>query len=82
MKTPLEMEMYYVRKYTSTCRFLKIVNTTFTGLVDFFYESTVEVYCPLCTLCDQTNWHMLIKSIYNKPNPYLFSNNYCEVISG
>ena len=24
MKTPLQMEMYYVREYTPTCKFLKI----------------------------------------------------------
>jgi hypothetical protein len=28
MKTPLKMEMYYVREYTPTCRFLKIINST------------------------------------------------------
>ena len=32
MKTLLQMEMYYVREYTPTCRFLKIM----TGLVDYF----------------------------------------------
>ena len=47
MKTLLQMEMYYVREYTPTCRFLKIINSTFTGLVDYFYESTVGVYSPL-----------------------------------
>ena len=26
MKTLLQMEMYYVREYTPTCRFLKIIN--------------------------------------------------------
>jgi hypothetical protein len=41
------MEMYYVREYTPTCRFLKIINSTLTGLVDYFYESTVGVYYPL-----------------------------------
>jgi hypothetical protein len=28
------MEMYYVREYTPTCRFLKIINETLMGLVD------------------------------------------------
>jgi len=32
MKTLLQMEMYYVREYTSTCRFLKIINSTLTNL--------------------------------------------------
>jgi hypothetical protein len=27
---------YYVREYTQTCRFLKIINSTLTGLVDYF----------------------------------------------
>ena len=35
------MEMYYVREYTPTCRFLKKINSTFTGLVDYFKKSTV-----------------------------------------
>jgi len=48
MKTPLQMKMYYVTEYNSTCRFLEIVNSTITGLVDFFFkESTVGVYAPL-----------------------------------
>ena len=38
------MEMYYVREYTPTCRFLKIINS---GLVDYFQECTVGVYSPL-----------------------------------
>ena len=41
------MEMYYVREYTPTCRFLKIINSTLTDLVDYFKESIVEVYSPL-----------------------------------
>ena len=28
MKTLLQIEMYYVREYTSTCRFLNIINST------------------------------------------------------
>jgi hypothetical protein len=28
MKTLLQVEMYYVREYTPTCRFLKIINET------------------------------------------------------
>ena len=36
MKTLLQMEMYYVIEYTPTCRFLKIINSTLTGLVDYF----------------------------------------------
>jgi hypothetical protein len=47
MKTLLQMEIYYVREYTPTCRFLKIINSTLNGLVDYFSESTVEVYSPL-----------------------------------
>ena len=39
------MEMYYVREYTPTSRFLKIINSTLTALVDYFLESTVGVYC-------------------------------------
>ena len=41
------MEMYYVREYTPACIFLKIINSTLTGLVDYFKESTVGVYSPL-----------------------------------
>ena len=47
MKTLLHMDMYYVREYTPTCRFLKIINSTLTGLVDYFLESTVRLYSPL-----------------------------------
>ena len=36
MKTVLQMEMYYVSEYTPTCIFLKIMNSTLTGLVDYF----------------------------------------------
>ena len=32
MKTLFLMEMYYVSEYTPTCKFLKIVNLTLTGL--------------------------------------------------
>ena len=39
--------MYYVREYTSTCRFLKMIKSILTGLVDYFKESTVGVYSPL-----------------------------------
>ena len=37
MKTPLQMEMYYVRDIT--------------GLVEYFYESTVGVYSSLLKFC-------------------------------
>ena len=30
MKTLLQIEMYYVREYTPTSRFLKIINSTLT----------------------------------------------------
>jgi hypothetical protein len=33
MKTLLQMEMYYVREYTPTCRFLKIINSTLTLII-------------------------------------------------
>ena len=36
MKTLLQMEMYSVIEYTPTCRFLKIINSTLTDLVDYF----------------------------------------------
>jgi hypothetical protein len=36
MKTLLQMEMYYVIDYTPTCRFLKVINSTLTCLVDYF----------------------------------------------
>ena len=49
MKTLLQMEMYYVREYTPSCRFLKIINTTLTGLVDYLSESIVGVYSLLRT---------------------------------
>jgi hypothetical protein len=32
MKTLFLMEMYYVSEYTPTCKFLKIINLTLTGL--------------------------------------------------
>ena len=41
------MEMYYVREYTPTCRFSKIINSTPTSLVDYFQEFTVGMYSPL-----------------------------------
>ena len=47
MKTLLQIEMYYVREYSPTCRFLKIINSTLTDLVDYFLESTIGVYSPL-----------------------------------
>jgi hypothetical protein len=31
-----QIEMYYVREYIPTCRFLKIINSTLMGLVDYF----------------------------------------------
>jgi hypothetical protein len=34
MKALFQMEMYYVRDYTPTCRFLKVINSTLTGLID------------------------------------------------
>ena len=33
MKTLLQMEMYYVREYTPTCRFLKIIKSTLTLII-------------------------------------------------
>ena len=36
MKTLLQIEIYYVREYIPTCRFLKIINSNLTGLVDYF----------------------------------------------
>ena len=36
MKTPLQVEMYYVTEYNSTCIFLEIINSAIAGLVDFF----------------------------------------------
>ena len=43
--------MYYAREYTPACRFLKIINSILTGLVDYFQESTVGVYSPLLHQC-------------------------------
>ena len=45
MKTQLQVEK--VREYTPTCRFLNIINSSLTGLVDYFLESTGGVYFPL-----------------------------------
>ena len=42
--------MYYVREYSPTCKFLKIINWSrwvSLGLVDYFSEFTVVVYSPL-----------------------------------
>jgi hypothetical protein len=36
MKTLLQMEMYYVREYAPSYRFLKIFSETRQGLVDYF----------------------------------------------
>ena len=47
MKTLLQIEKWYVREYTLTCRFLNITNSNLTDLVDYFSESTVGVYSPL-----------------------------------
>ena len=48
MKTLLQMEIYYVREYTPTCRFLKIINSTISGLIDYFLRNLqVGVYSPL-----------------------------------
>jgi hypothetical protein len=44
MKTLLQMEMYYVREYTPTCRFLKIINST--PLI-IFKNLQLGVYSPL-----------------------------------
>ena len=36
MKIPLQMEMYYVKEYIPSYRFLKIINSTLGGFVDYF----------------------------------------------
>jgi hypothetical protein len=36
MKTLLQIEMYSVREYFPTCKFLKIIKSTLMGLVDYF----------------------------------------------
>jgi hypothetical protein len=36
MKTLLQIEMYYVREYIPTYRFLNIINSNLMGLVDYF----------------------------------------------
>jgi hypothetical protein len=45
------MEMYYVIEYTPTCRFLKIINETLTGLVYFFKNLQLE--CILHYISDR-----------------------------
>ena len=44
IKMPLHMEMYYVREYTLSCRFLKIISSTLTNLVIISFKSTFSVY--------------------------------------
>ena len=44
------MEMYSVSEYIPTCRFLKIINSTMTELVNYFKESTVGMYSPLLNI--------------------------------
>jgi hypothetical protein len=38
------MEMYQVREYTPTCRFLKGINPNFTCLIICFYESMIGLF--------------------------------------
>jgi hypothetical protein len=38
MKTLLQIEKWYVREYTLTCRFINITNSNLTDLVDYFSE--------------------------------------------
>jgi len=42
--------MYSVSEYIPTCRFLKIINSTMTELVNYFKESTVGMYSPLLNI--------------------------------
>ena len=46
MKTLLQIEMYYVREYIPNCRFLKIINETHQGRVDYF----LRIYKLECIL--------------------------------
>jgi len=47
IKTPLHMEMYYVREYTLSCKFFKIISSTLTNLVIISFKSTLSVYSPV-----------------------------------
>jgi hypothetical protein len=57
------MEMYYVREYTPTCRFLKIINSTFTGLVDKIY---------ILSMWNNVYVHDTLKPENSKSNGLLF----------
>jgi hypothetical protein len=46
------MEMYYVREYTPTCRFLKIIDLILTGLVIIFKNLQLK-----CILHYIFSWH-------------------------
>ena len=52
------MEMYYVREYTQMCGCLEIINSTFTNLLDYFSESAVRLYSPLCIYCSCFRVHL------------------------
>jgi hypothetical protein len=52
MKTLLQIEMYYVREYTPTCRFLKIINETRNGnciTTKLAYKKTIKGYGSAAT---------------------------------
>jgi hypothetical protein len=51
-----QMEMYYVREYTATCWFLKIINSILTGLTDYLKKSTVGVYSLLHSYLSCSDW--------------------------
>jgi hypothetical protein len=44
MKTLLQMEMYYVREYTSTCRILKIIYSWSVFSITYWLTAIVIYY--------------------------------------
>ena len=62
--------MYYVREYSPTCRFLQIINSTLTGLVDYFKNLQLE-----CILHYGIYGTGNFKNKNNKSTPFLASGN-------
>jgi hypothetical protein len=60
------MEMYYVREYTPTCRFLKIINSTLTRLVDYFKNLQFE--CILHYIIGHRKRHARHTTLMNNGN--------------
>jgi len=58
------MEMYYVREYTLTCRFLKIINSTLT--VSLIIFKNLQLNCILRYISDSIHLKDLEISKYKR----------------